>query len=153
MHPMQPIAELALWAAKNTAHNLRFIPDDRLDWKPAPTAKSALEIVQHVCGALRNMRPLLTGGEWTPNPPPMPADRLGAEALLLATAEDYAAGLLAMPLELMSQERIVFARRWSLTIGHAVTRPVVDLIHHHGQIAYLQTLLGDEAMHFFEAGT
>ena len=29
---------------------------------------------------------------------------------------------------------------------------VIDAVHHHGQIAYIQTLLGDKESHFFEMG-
>ena len=32
-------------------------------------------------------------------------------------------------------------------LSQAVSMPVVDLIHHHGQIAYIQTLLGDTEDH------
>jgi hypothetical protein len=33
----------------------------------------------------------------------------------------------------------------------AVLIPVLDLLHRHGQICYLQTLLGDTEMHWDEA--
>ena len=29
--------------------------------------------------------------------------------------------------------------------------PVLDLLHHHGQVCYLQTLLGDREQHWNEA--
>jgi hypothetical protein len=45
MNPMEVLAYQAEWAAKDTAHNLEFIPPEKLAWKPAPTAKSVLEMV------------------------------------------------------------------------------------------------------------
>jgi hypothetical protein len=33
-------------------------------------------------------------------------------------------------------------------LARAASMPAFDLIHHHGQIAYIQTLLGDEESHF-----
>ena len=51
MKPLEGLAETATWAGKNTAYNLQFIPADKLAWKPAPTAKSALEIAHHLIRA------------------------------------------------------------------------------------------------------
>src|SRR5262249_24941459 len=36
MHPMEGVARLAEWAGPDLAYNLDFIPEDRLNWKPAP---------------------------------------------------------------------------------------------------------------------
>jgi hypothetical protein len=65
MHPLDGLARMTEFAGNNLAYNLEFIPADKLGWKPAPSAKSALEIIQHVTGALNSMRPILTGGEFT----------------------------------------------------------------------------------------
>lgn len=35
-----------------------------------------------------------------------------------------------------------------LTLGWMVTAATLDTIHHAGQIAYIQTLLGDNELHF-----
>ncbi|HTE20118.1 MAG TPA: hypothetical protein VK689_17270, partial [Armatimonadota bacterium] len=59
MHPMEVPAQQMLWASKNAAYNLSFIPEDKLNWKPAPTANSALEIVNHVAFYIRAMIPVL----------------------------------------------------------------------------------------------
>ena len=45
MSPLEVLAYQAEWCAKDTAHNLDFIPADKLAWKPAPSAKSTLDIV------------------------------------------------------------------------------------------------------------
>lgn len=41
--------------------NLDFIPADRLNWKPAPEAKSALEIVNHLAEYLDSISRRLDG--------------------------------------------------------------------------------------------
>jgi uncharacterized damage-inducible protein DinB len=150
MHPLEGYAILGEWAARNTVHNLRFLPAERLAWKPAPTAASALEIIQHVCAALRSMQPVLADGEYSWNPPPLPSTLEEAEELLLTTAREYAAALRAVdPATLSRQVRVT---RWAFEtpLRRAATMPVVDLVHHHGQICYLQTLLGDTEYHFFD---
>ena len=38
----------------------------------------------------------------------------------------------------------------SFPFARAVSFPVIDAIHHHGQIAYIQSLLGDAETHFYE---
>jgi hypothetical protein len=37
------------------------------------------------------------------------------------------------------------------TVGWMVTASTLDTIHHAGQIAYIQTLLGDNEIHFDES--
>jgi uncharacterized damage-inducible protein DinB len=48
MNPTDIYATQLDWARKNINHNLDFIPDDKLNWKPAPAAKSPMEIVAHM---------------------------------------------------------------------------------------------------------
>jgi uncharacterized damage-inducible protein DinB len=146
MNPMEGLAQQAEWAAKNIAYNLEFIPADKLNWKPAPTASSALEILNHVVTAVRGTLPLLAGGEWT-MPQFTPATNLAeAQQLLTESAEEYAAALRRIgPADL---GRTVKMRRGSFPLPQAAGMPVADLIHHHGQIAYIQTLLGDTESHF-----
>jgi uncharacterized damage-inducible protein DinB len=146
MNPLEALAQQAEWAAKNTAYNLEFIPADRLSWKPAPTASSALEIVNHMVTAVRGALPMLAGGEWT-MPEFTPATNLAeAQQLLTGSAGEYAAALRRVVLADLG--RTVEMRRGPFPLAQAAGMPVVDLIHHHGQIAYLQTLLGDTESHF-----
>ena len=66
MNPMEGMARQMNWVGRNTAHNLGFIPADKLNWKPAPTANSALEIIGHVVGFIKAMRPVLDGQPFAP---------------------------------------------------------------------------------------
>lgn len=152
MHPLESFAGLTEWAARNTAHNLSFLPEEKLSWKPAPTANSALEIVQHVCGALRTMEGVLAGKEWSIPEIPLPTTLAEAQELLTTTASEYATSLRAV--DPASLSRIVRVGRVTteVPLSRAAIMPVVDLIHHHGQITYLQALLGDTEYHFFDRG-
>ena len=55
-HPLEGLAGQIVFFSRNLAHNLDFIPDDKLDWKPAPTANSAMEVVRHLLGAQTRLR-------------------------------------------------------------------------------------------------
>lgn len=141
------LVSLLTWGSRNLVHNLAFIPDDQLTWKPAPGAKSALEIVLHTAESLRAMEPVLAGGDWTPCP--QAADnREDAGRLLLAAAESFSAALLRMPREGQDRAVVVGRRQVRVRLSRAAEMPVADVVHHHGQIVYIQTLLGDEAYHF-----
>jgi hypothetical protein len=151
MQPLEGLAGQITFAGKNTSYNLKFIPEDKLDWKPAPSAKSALEIVNHLAYFLAAMAPVIRGAEWA-EPQFTPAANLAeAQSTLESVAEDYAAALRTVSAADLG--RIVRLPFGEFPLARAATMGVVDAIHHHGQIAYIQTLLGDEAMHFFEMGT
>ena len=47
MHPFDRLAALCLWGARNFAHNLTFIPEERVRWQPSPGAPSSMEIAEH----------------------------------------------------------------------------------------------------------
>lgn len=150
MHPLGGMAELAAWAGKNMAYNLKFIPEDKLAWKPAPTAKSALEIINHVSLFVAGMSGFLNTGQWT-TPAVTPATNLAeAQELITRVSAEYAVALRNLPVERLAETAVL--PYGSFPMARAVAMPVADLVHHHGQIAYIQTILGDEAMHFYEEG-
>src|SRR5260370_15577667 len=93
MHPLDGLARMTEFAGNNLAYNLEFIPAEKLGWKPAPGAKSALEIIQHVTGALTATRPVLTGGAFTRSEMPLPADCRSAQEMLRSATREYAPGL------------------------------------------------------------
>ncbi|HEU4753027.1 MAG TPA: DinB family protein [Armatimonadota bacterium] len=148
MHPFEGLAGQAAWAGKNTAYNLQFIPEEKLAWKPAPTANSALEIINHVAGFTLGMTKVLQGETWS-DPQFAPATNLReAQDLITSAADGYAAALRQVPVERLAE---TVHLSWApFPMVRAAAMPVVDLIHHHGQIAYIQALLGDPEMHFFE---
>src|SRR5947209_4841942 len=140
MHPLDGLASMTEFAGNNLAYNLEFIPADKLNWKPAPTAKSAAEIIQHATGALNSMRPILTGGEFTRSEIPLPTDCRSAQEALRSATRDYAAALRQVdPARLGDTIDLPYG---SFPLAQCSGFPPFDLMHHHGQVAYIQTLLG-----------
>jgi uncharacterized damage-inducible protein DinB len=148
MHPLEGLAQQASWAGKNIAYNLEFIPEEKLAWKPAPTASSALEIISHVAFYVRAMIPVLGGAEWAPLETLTASTLAEAQELVRSSSAAYASALRGVsPADLGRAVTLPFG---SFPLARAASMPVVDLIHHHGQIAYIQSLLGDTEMHFYE---
>jgi uncharacterized damage-inducible protein DinB len=147
MNVLESLATMAEFGGKNTAYNLDFIGEEKIGWKPEPGAKSALEIVNHVVSAVRGMIPVARGEAWS-HPQFTPATNVQeAKQLLVSSTEEYAAALRQADPEDFG--RVITAwDRFTLPVGRALTMPVMDLLHHHGQIAYIQTLLGDNDFHF-----
>ena len=125
-------------------YNLDFIPNDKLDWKPAPESKSALEIVNHLCPFLDSV----SGALGAPTQSPASAtNRDEAKKLMTQTAERYVSAVRGASSDVLSAQ---FRPDMPLSNGWMVTAATLDTIHHTGQIAYIQTLLGDNEIHFDE---
>jgi|SRR5581483_8350668 len=150
MQDLKAVAALFRYGARSLAHNLSFLPEERAGWKPHPAAKSALEIAAEVIFAMRMYRPIFDGPEY-PGWPPRPemTSLSEARALLLSTAEEYAAALEASGPELDRPQSMPFGAVFRA--DRAVCYPLLDLWHHHGQVCYLQTLLGDPEQHWDDA--
>jgi uncharacterized damage-inducible protein DinB len=127
---------------RSLVFNLDFIPADKLEWKPAPEAKSALEIVNHLAEFLDSISGRINA---QPSEVTAATNTDEAKAALTQAAGSFAAavrGASSATLELK------FSKDHPFTIAWIVTAAIMDSIHHHGQIAYLQTLLGDTEIHF-----
>ena len=145
MNEMKQMVGELNWAAQNLAYNLNFIPDDKLNWKPAPTANSALEIVGHLLGVYHHIGKKMDDSS-SADEPRTPASREEAKTKLVAAAQEYSQKLLALSPEDAAREvEFPFGK---FKLGFAASMPVTDTVHHHGQIAYIQSLLGDEEAHF-----
>lgn len=150
MHPLQLLSDTVKWAGKNLSYNLGFIADDKLGWKPAPDAKSALEIsaevvsvLQMFTATLKNQAPSGERVEFS--------TREAAQTAIESVTADYALLLLSLgDNDLTGEMQLPFG---PMPKARAVVLPVVETIHHHGQIAYIQTLLGDTESHFYEMGS
>ena len=145
MHPMEGIARLLEWAGPDLAYNLDFIPEDRLDWKPTPDSKSARECAAEAALFMKSMIPVLAGAEWTRadySPPP----KVEIQGLLRTVSKEYADALRSIPLERLGE--VVSMPFGDTPLGQLAGFPVVDVIHHRGQVCYLQTMLGDKENHF-----
>lgn len=151
MEDLKTAAWMVRYGARSLAHNLEFIPEERAAWKPEPEAKSPLEIATEAIRAMRMYRPIFDGPEYPDLRPLLPHPGTLAEArqLLLETAEDYAAALEAAGPELDRPQAMPFGG--TFRAYRAVCFPLMDLFNHHGQILYLQSLLGDAEMHWSES--
>jgi len=151
MDALQVWAGQAEWAMKNLAYNLDFIPDDKLNWKPAPEANSALEVAHHLVGAFMHLLESLrksNGEADVPEAivPPKPTTREEAKQQLLAALKGFLDLVHSVKPEKLGE--IIDTPMGQMPFWFLLGMPVCDAIHHHGQIAYLQTLLGDEESHF-----
>ena len=145
-HPLESLAQQITFFSRNLAHNLDFIPDDKLDWKPAPTANSALEVVHHVLMAQGRLGAILSGGSADDATIAEPKTRDEAKAALAESADAYAAVLRAIdPSTLGETVQMAFG---AMPKAFVAGMAPADTIHHHGQIAYIQTMLGDNENHF-----
>src|SRR4051812_30208507 len=130
---MKETADMARWAARDFVFNLEALPADRLDWKPSPEAKSALQLAGEVAGVAANTVPILQGGNWAAAPLPQPATLEEARKLVLEQTEAYAAALEAAgPAALHRPVELPFGKFWA---ERFVLFPMIDLIHHRGQLA------------------
>lgn len=135
---------------------LSFVPEEKLDWKPAPTAKSALEIAAHCAGYSSGFAGIIATGAF----PQTVDDFLGpiqtriagvsnlgqAEAML---REGTAETLLA--LDKVQPEWIdatIDTPIGPTPFRFFMTIPANHLINHTGQIDYLQTCWDDQEVHF-----
>lgn len=150
MEDLRAVAWMMRYGARSMAHNLEFIPEEWANWKPEGAAKSPLEIAAEVVRGIHMYRPLLDGPDYPdPRPQcPQPATLEEARGMILAAAEEYAAALEAAGSELDRPQPMPFGGVFRAY--RAVCFPLLDLFHHHGQICYLQSLLGDTDTHWNE---
>ena len=141
--PPELIAGQIDWAHKNINNNLDFVPDDKLNWKPAPEAKSVLEIINHATNTVHTFTHAITGSHKHELQPATNRDE--AKALLTRVVQAHLTALGALTPD--EGQQMVETPVGALPKAFAAGLPVVELINHHGQITYIQTLLGDTESH------
>ena len=150
MHPLQLMSDTVTWAGKNISYNLDKISDDKLSFKPAPDAKSALEISSEVVHVLQMFTAILQN-QTPPETQVSLATRDEAKTALETASAAYGQLLLSLgDNDLTGEMQLPFG---AMPKAQAISIPVVDAIHHHGQIAYIQTILGDTESHFYDFGS
>jgi hypothetical protein len=160
MTNLEPVARVVRWGVESMAFNLGQLPADKLNWKPNPESKSALEVTGEVIGVMRMMLGLMTtgsldrpaGAEATGDGPiryAIPSGLEDAQHQLAETGGAFANALEKAGSEL---ERPVETPFGTMLGSRVVLWGMIDLVHHHGQISYLQSLLGDKEMHFNPEG-
>ena len=144
MTPIELIAGQLDWANKNICNNIDFIPDDKMNWKPAPTSKSPLEIVEHMTGTLNTMTSGLKG---EPEKNLQTATtKAEAKALINQMITDHVSYI-----KTLSDEQLAgtttYEKLGEFPTIMAAGLPVIECINHHGQFTYVETLLGDDESH------
>ena len=146
------LAHQIRWVARNFSFNLDFVPADKWDWKPAPTASSAQEITLHITQTLNRGALMMAGADWDEAEAQMPkvtTDSLeAAKTALHQAAESFAARVESLTRD--DEKRILHTPYGDSTVAQFARVDLLDLVHHHGQIAYIQTLLGDTESHFVD---
>ena len=147
MESIEVLISMAEWGAQNVAYNLDFIPDDKLQWRPAPDAQSALEIAHEIARSVDGASILFQTGELQRRVAE-PQNREEAKQAILDAVKVYATALRSLtPGQLNSIVKFPFR---DMPMEFAMRVPVTEILHHHGQIAYIQLLLGDTESHFFQ---
>lgn len=148
MEELKSAAWMIRYGTQSMVHNLRFIPADKEQWKPSPEAKSPLEVAAETVRVFEMYLPMLKDGGFSDTPPGREAVTSLADVSerLLTIAEQYARALEAAGPELNRAQPMPFGGVFRAT--RAACYPLLDLMNHHGQILYLQSLLGDAEMHW-----
>jgi uncharacterized damage-inducible protein DinB len=135
---IEKIAELVLKAA-------RAVPTERQTWKPLPTGKSAQEILAHLAMANSFFASLLRGGA------PAQTSEPATYEEALKRFEESKAELIET---IRSVDPAQFDEKRTMPWGEVrsikdlITSPMPHMAYHWGQIAYLQTLWGDNENRF-----
>jgi hypothetical protein len=148
---MKDAVDMIRWAGQDFVFNLEAIPEDKLDWKPSPEAKSALQMAGEVATVAGNTIPVLQGGGWSPTPMAVPGSLAEARALVLENVEAFAAAMEAA--DPATLQRVLTLPFGSFRTDRFVLFPLIELIHHRGQLAYIQSLLGDAEVRFDPAAS
>ena len=132
------------------------LPEDKRDWKPAESARSALDQLREVALSPQFHRSILATGQ-----PPAPElhAQLGRQAAELTDLESCRSAALQATSDLCSAisqlpdgwlEREVtlpFKRAMTVSLADVCFLHYWNTVYHLGQVNYLQTLLGDREMH------
>lgn len=145
MHPMETVATGLEWIAPDLARQLDFLPEDRLDWKPEPGAKSALAVAAEVLGVIREITRVVRGGTFGMAGAQPEQGKVELQQALRDAASAYAAAVRALTPEELARP---IETPWGTSpLAHFATYALIEASHHRGQVMYIQELLGDADPH------
>ena len=160
---MSKVIDLAKSGAVNSMEHfltvLSFVPKDRLDWTPFPSAKSSMQIAAHTAVTAGNFaqmirdRRLPQGDEitefvaQTQERERALRDLPEMEALFRSNTQDILAAM-----DTLSPEELDITLDsgvgWSMPMTHLLNLPNLHAFAHTAQIDYLQTCWDDQEIHF-----
>jgi uncharacterized damage-inducible protein DinB len=138
------LVELVRWAGRNMAHNIEFVPAEKLDWKPAPTSRSVLDLANHIVSSYIWSKNLVTGKKEDAEEVKTKEDAIEAVKEGTKKFADYVESLKKDELKRM----ITIPMMGDMSVEQIIQLAVIDAIHHRGQVCYIQTILGDTTDHY-----
>jgi hypothetical protein len=156
--PIQNAKAEFLQTKAGILHALSTTPDDRLTWKPSPTARPILHQVVHAARSIGNIHGFIDGRPFTV-PTPEEADkgfrefekdftrREQAVSLLEQNADAFVAFLDALEPERLKAMVATPFGMGDVPTGLAITFPAMHTRWHQAQIDYIQTIYGDLDWH------
>ena len=144
MTPIDLTAALLDWANKNICNNIDFMPDDKMSWKPEPTSKSPYEIIGHMVNTVETMTTGIKGTDKRDLPTPTSKDQ--AKSLVNEVIQNHVSCIKSLSDEQL-KGKVTLGPLGEFPMTMAAGLPVVECINHHGQLTYIETLLGDEESH------
>jgi hypothetical protein len=158
------LEELITSAKRSTKANLRhllhtfsFVPEDKVNWSPSTTAKSALRIVAHCAVSNGAFAAIIDGEPMTAETFPEIKAKLNEEEKKLATKEaaiDALNGSYTVVISALDRMTPEKAASYVVTpflkapMPFFMNLPGMHMGNHAAQIAYLQTCWGDLDPHF-----
>jgi len=158
----EPVASYKKSAVEGMEHFLKvfsFVPDDKLTWAPAPTAKSAIRIAAHTA-LYAGIFARMIADRKLPQPDNLTewlAQRNAAEVALTSRTEmesifrkgtdEVIAALNSVPPEAIGA-RLDSGQGWSMPMTFLLNLPGMHAMSHAAQIDYLQTCWDDQEVHF-----
>lgn len=157
MTPQELIAIQIAKSVEDLFRSARAMPDDKLDWKPSDTARSALDMLQECAQSLKWPQTILeSDGTAFDQEAFEKARQERAQWTTVALCEEAARRNLTETIEYVKSypdddlNRVVplpFAPELKPTVAEILASPYWNLTYHLGQINYLQTMYGDKEMH------
>ena len=151
--------EMAVRGMEVFLKTFSFVPDDKLNWTPSPTAKSAMQIAAHTsiyAGNFAKMirdRKLPFGDEIPEFVARMNAaeealtSRTEMERVFRKNTDEVIAALDTLTPEVMGAT-LDTSLGWSVPMTFLMNLPGMHALSHAAQIDYLQTCWGDQEVHF-----
>lgn len=158
MNPIETAKMDLTWTKTRMMELLAATPEDKLNFKPSPTARSIIEIVAHAAHALENIAMQLGG---TPFPIPNTSEanvvfqvhdsafntREAVQAYLEEKFHKYIAILENFTEEDLTRMAPLPFGLGEAPIGYYMTMGNVHTLGHVAQIEYVQTIYGDRDWH------
>ena len=142
--------------ASRLAKGLATTPDDRINWSPAATARTPVEIVAHVASVISTFHEVMMGAPF----PDIQMDsfdailrqseaqfktRESAASLLEKNSEAYAQWLEQLSPEALETEVQFPFGKFPLPAAMEMLND--HIVNHCGQLDYIQTIYGDRVWH------